>query len=358
MEGIRAGAPIIGEIVKGLMEEHVTVIDIGCSFGIDAPWREFGNRLRAFGFDPNIEEVKRLQAAEKQTNIEYIAAHISESSGDGGATHACACPSRNPWARLSVAETLKFRAAKTVSNKQKTELNDWTKVQLADSEKPVVLTEFLRDRNVDDVDFVKIDVDGADFSILRSLQSVLSDSRVLGICIEVNYFGSDDPDTNSFHNVDRFLKSAGFELFDITCRRYSTSALPAPYVYSVPAQSLWGRVLQGDAIYFRDLAAPLNTELAGLLKPAKLAKLVALFAMFGLPDCAAEILVMFGPRLTEILNVQKCLETLVQQAAPDSQVTYGEYMRDFNSDGPRFYPPLPRPQRGSSFMRRFFNRRK
>ena len=38
------------------------------------------------------------------------------------------------------------------------------------------------------------------------------------------------------------MKSAGFELFDISFRRYSVAALPAPYAYIMPAQGAWGRM--------------------------------------------------------------------------------------------------------------------
>ncbi len=244
MEGIRVGTPIVPEIAKTLKTDHFTLIDIGCSSGIDAAWREFGSRLRAFGFDPNLGEVKRLQAAERLPGIKYVAAFVGAPAEqkDAATIRANAFTSRNPWARLSVVKTLELRTSKAKSAQEMTHLNEWSQVPLADPNQPVVLQKFLKEREIDDVDFIKIDVDGADYLILRSLQNVLANTRVLGICIEVNYFGSDDEDTHTFHNVDRLLKSAGFELFDLTTRHYSMAALPAPYVYSVPAQSQWGRI--------------------------------------------------------------------------------------------------------------------
>jgi FkbM family methyltransferase len=355
MEGIRTRTPIVPEIAKTLKADHFTLIDIGCSSGIDAAWREFGSCLRAFGFDPNLREVKRLQATERLQGIEYVAVFVGAPTGqkDADAIRTNAFTARNPWARLSVVKTLELRASKEMSAEEKTHLNEWTQVPLADPDQPLVLQEFLKERGIDDVDFIKIDVDGADFIILRSLQNVLANARVLGVCIEVNYFGSADEGTHTFHNVDRLLKSAGFELFDLTTRHYSMAALPAPYVYTVPAQSQWGRILQGDAIYFRDLAAPENADLAASMQPSKLAKLVALFAMFGLPDCAADLLVHFQSRLSGHLDTQRCLETLVQQAAPGGKMTYAKYMQEFNNDGSQFYPKLQ--ERARNLWRRLMN---
>ena len=232
--------------VAGVLGDTFTLVDFGCSGGIDATWRAWGQHLRAFGFDPNLAEIERLKAAESSPGVEYIAAFVGPRPDDPSTARMRAGTywERNPWSRLSVARSLEIRAAEIskVSEKQKTALNQWAKVATADPSKPLVLTDFLRERQVADIDFIKIDVDGADFVILRSLEGVLRDMCVLGLAIEVNFFGSHDADTNTFHNVDRFMKGAGFELFDISSRRYSVTGLPAPYASTVPAQGAWGRM--------------------------------------------------------------------------------------------------------------------
>ena len=48
------------------------------------------------------------------------------------------------------------------------------------------------------------------------------------------------------------MRQWGFDLFDLSLRRYSTGALPAPFEYDGPAQTIFGRPYQGDAIYLRD----------------------------------------------------------------------------------------------------------
>jgi hypothetical protein len=169
---------------------------------------------------------------------------------------------------------------------------------------------------------------------------VLKDTQVLGLGIEVNFFGSEEPHRNTFHNVDRFMRAAGFELFDLSVRRYSARALPAPYTYITPAQGAWGRILQGDALYVRDAAAPEQADLARPLTPDKLARLSAIFAAFGLPDCAAEVLVQFRPEVAKVLDVDRALDALVEHCTSKgiTAPSYETYIREFEQDGPRFYP--------------------
>lgn len=333
MEGLGSQTSFARLVASALEDNHFTLLDIGCRGGIDGAWRVFGKRLRAFAFDPNVSEVNRLTEHEPNPGVVYTPQFVGLPAGDSGAERMRSGDfwARNPWPRLSVARTLEIRTSKTAQVGPK---------PLADPSDPVSIALFLRERGIDDVDFIKIDVDGADFLILRSLVQTLEDTRVLGIGIEVNFFGSEDPQVHTFHNVDRLMKQNGFELFRLSTRPYSVAALPAPYQQTAPAQTAWGRIYQGDAIYFRDLAAPEQAAWAHSAREYKLAKLAALFSLTGLPDCAAEVLLRFRPILEPVLDVRAGLEALTEQCLPPGMplITYAEYIAQFESDAARFYP--------------------
>jgi Methyltransferase FkbM domain len=102
---------------------------------------------------------------------------------------------------------------------------------MADKNTPVFLPDFLAAHGIQSIDFLKLDVDGQDFEVLLSLESWLGEAQCLGLMVEVCYFGSADETDHTFHNVDRYLKRLGFELFDVLpMYRYSTKALPAPFI--------------------------------------------------------------------------------------------------------------------------------
>ena len=73
---------------------------------------------------------------------------------------------------------------------------------------------------------------------------------MLGLGVEVQFHGPVSSEANLFSNVDRFLRGFGFGLFDLDVHRYSRGALPAEFVYDLPAQTTTGQVLWGEAIYF------------------------------------------------------------------------------------------------------------
>ncbi len=198
----------------------------------------------------------------------------------------------------------------------------------------------LSQRGITNVDFLKIDTDGNDFGILNSFDGSMAGLGILGARLEVNFFGSEDDTNRTFHNTDRFMKAHGFELFDLSLRRYSVAALPARYELDIPAQTLTGRILQGDALYLRDWASPDWAETAANASSEKLVKLAAMFALLGLPDCAAELLFVFRNRLADLMDIDRSLDMLAAQIQPGTRtpMSYKAYLAAFESDCPYFYP--------------------
>jgi hypothetical protein len=66
MDTLNKPALLLKQIVPLLKDEYMLVIDVGCSEGIDAVWRRlFEPNLSVRAFDPNPEEVDRLQSLER-----------------------------------------------------------------------------------------------------------------------------------------------------------------------------------------------------------------------------------------------------------------------------------------------------
>jgi len=309
-EGFRAASTIVEFIVPQLREDFF-LVDVGCSGGIDACFRSFGDRLTGVGFDPNVVECERLSALEMQ-RIKYESAFVDSDTLP---------PTVSPWNRLSVAQSLKIRSQKSqaFSHAEKTSQNLWVKTELA--ERRIKIGEYLAGS---DPDFVKIDIDGYDYGVLRSVDA----SGVLGFCLEVNFIGGIQENEHTFHNTDRYMRSIGFELFFLSTRKYSIAGLPAKYLLGAPAQSLTGRPIQGDAIYFRD---PAGT--GAELSRDKTLKLAALMAMANQHDSAAELLIDRKALLD--IDLPAALDLLAHEAVGRS---YEEHIAAFEQDDASIYP--------------------
>jgi hypothetical protein len=341
MDQLRQQIPFTYFVAEALTNEDFVLIDVGAAEGLASAWRPFGNKLRGFGFEPDIGEVAQLNSNETAPNFRYIAGYVGLPD-----THPFAKKRRGsrrlercPWQRLAVQRWLDIRHAAEEDIPLPAPRRTPEELVFVEPEDPseiIYLPEFLRAANLSSIDFLKVDVDSLDLDILHSMAGQYLDFGVLGVGVEVNFFGTGADTANTFHNIDRLLKGEGFELLDLTMRRYPMQDLPAPSLvgHPYPGDSAFGRLLQGDAFYARDICAPWHRPVADSLDAERIAKLAALFAMFGLPDCAAEVLLTFRDRLEPILNVDRGLDFLVKQAQPgvEHPLSYADYISQFEQE--------------------------
>lgn len=328
-------------IKSGLFnQDPFVLIDIGCSGGINSRWRIFGNDLKAFGIDPVIKEIKRLKAEETLDGIHYWAGYIDlpdehpvkkerELIGPWG---------NNPWKRLSCDWAHQFLSVQT-DEKNYLSVNKKEMTQLAQPSCRKSLDDFVKTNGIDNVDFVKVDIDGNDLYALMSGENLFTSGNVIGVELEVNFYGTECPTDNTFHNIDRIMRAYGFELFDLRIRRYSRKHLPAPFLLRMPAQTEWGATLQGDAIYMLDLAGQLREEATYPPLVEKILKLIALFEIMRLPDCAVELILAYSKLLSNHIDTETLLDLLTPLLNKKS-LHYREYIDMFVADPTRFYPPL------------------
>ena len=153
----------------------------------------------------------------------------------------------------------------------------------------------------------------------------------------MNWFGSANPSEPTFHNTDRFLRQQGYALFGVTVRPYSRTDLPAPFLRELYAETRFGQPYQGDAIYVRDLAAPDQQDLADAYPAEKLVKLASVYELIGLPDCAAEVLNRFPPRLAAFGDTEALLDALTPPLLGE-KLTYRQYISKFEEEPELFLP--------------------
>lgn len=344
-------------VAEGLNDRRFTLIDIGCSGGVDPAWRAFGDKFSAVGFDVSVPEVQRLQAQEDNPNVRYVAGFVDIPPDHPFAKRAEGKPVHvdHLFGRFSAGWSMEMREQRlaSASHGEKLEHNLWWKTELADRDKPVYAPEVIRQLGMADVDLLKIDIDGPDFRVLNSFDGLFAEFGILAARLEVCMFGADDDTIHTFRNTDRFMRQQGYALISIEPRTYSMRALPARYLNTTPAQTVTGRLFLADALYARDPAGTGEWPgLADALSAEKLLKLAAIFSVWNLPDAAAEILVTFRSRIESSLNVDEALDVLAAQAQPGATtpLSYRQYMDRFAADSAEFYPtpyrPPPRPTLG------------
>ncbi len=309
-----------------------SLIDVGASGGIADYWSVFGDKLHAVGFDPYVTEVDRLNAAETRPHVRYEAAYVGAASYGGlfpPDLRNDPIRSRNddPFLRVSAARAMRLLH------------HDYGAAAYNRGAPAIMAT---RSVQLDDVagtagtDFIKVDTDGHEIEVLVGAERLLSGS-VLGLLVECQFHGPVHPYSNAFAAIDTFLRERGFSLFDLDAHRYSRSALPGRFVYDIPAQTVLGQIIWGDGLYLRDLGDPSYESKHGFaVTKDHVLKLAALFALFGLPDCAAELLVNRSALVNASCRTE-LLDLLTAEVDPSGR-TYQQYVAAFERNPASLYP--------------------
>jgi len=330
------------EIVRraAFSDEPFVLTDVGCSGGISERWRQFEPAFTAFGFDPLVKECKRLNQEEPNPRVRYFDRFVGWEGYRGLFPEniekdTVAGWSNQPFPRTSAA---RLQGAQSAPFAQYYNAND---PELVYTSRRTSLDDFFAEQPGVRVDFIKIDTDGQDYEVLCGARRVLEEHRVLGLLVEMQFHGVSHPHANLFANIDRLLREHGFSLFDLETYRYTRAGLPGRFVYRLPAQTRQGQVLVSDALYLRDVAAPgYEDRWGGPLPEPKLLKLICLFEIFGLPDCAAELLELKRDQLDKKLDLPGLLDMLAAEMHPGIG-SYAEVNRRFSQSPERFYPRAP-----------------
>jgi FkbM family methyltransferase len=320
-------------VVKGVLQSSpLGLVDVGASGGIDYYWNVFDTCLRAVGFDPLIKEVERLNAIHQNGNQRYYPNLV------GYKRYNELVPPGHVAQPSLYERTSATRAQQLVRCDYARTYYDQTGKGLF-AEDLIELDEFFLRTHPMDVDFVKIDTDGSDYQVLLGAQELLVRSPVLGVAVECQFHGPVHDAGNTFANIDRLLRQAGFSLFDMEVYRYSRAALPKPFVYRIPAQTTAGQLLWADALYFRDAGGPgYEATWSVPLSEQKILKLACVLEIFGLEDCTAELLVKYRDRLAAQIDVDACLD-LITPALEGQRPSYGGYLKRFEGKPDSFFPP-------------------
>jgi hypothetical protein len=336
MEFVAPQSHFTADVVRRglLVNTPLQLMDIGCSGGIAPLWRLYEPDLRALGIDPVVAECARLTAKEKNPHIRYQSAFVGLPDDHPFNRARAGQPPTdgNPWFRLSSATATECLANRVSAETKLPILNTWQSERLAPVQK-LTVEALAAQHGLQGIDFLKIDIDGNDLEALFSAERLIHESPVLGLVLEVNYYGGTRPHEHTFHNTDRLLRSWGFDLFGLTTRKYSAGAMPNRFEHDIPAQAVSGRPYQGDALYLRDAIA-LEEAGAKPLTSAKLLKLACLFENFSLPDFAAELVLRHGAALG--MDADQALDLLARSFRSDG-VGYREHMRRFRENPASFY---------------------
>jgi FkbM family methyltransferase len=271
-------------------------------------WHYFGQNLTIYGFDADADACEAANAEVEASNCVWAEKHFPLALGKACGeqtlyvTHEPMCSSLYPPNENLIA---RFDG-----------LEEFAGLDFEIDVEIVTLDSFCEIEGISEIDFLQIDVQGADLDVLHGARKLL-DRSVLAIQVEVE-FNELYKGQPLFADIDIFLRSQHFNLFDI-CRSH-LRRVSAP----ITSNTRRGQILWGEAYYFRDLLLS-NAELSKFQTSERLLKLACIADILGFVDYAVEILEHL--MLNENLQEQRKLASVILESFSTLGI---EYERDFS----------------------------
>ena len=302
-------------------DDPVTIVDVGARWGFNPEWEAFGKHLRVYCFEPDEEECRRLNASAGR-NVRYVPSALGRAESEATLYET----------RLSASSGL----YKTNMNYFSRLLNRNNGITVGERTiKLQTLVGALEQFGVRAIDFIKLDVEGAELDVLMGGERYLKNGLLVGILSEVR-FQEEINGCPIFWQLDEYARRFGFRLYDLQFYHQSRHVLPYPGLsdYRTPdgqrffAYTTHGQIMDGDALYFRDLLIPVNRGLRAVATPVQMLKMAAFLEIYCFNDCAAELILAHEQQLAEKVDCRALLELLTPEVN-GKKSSYDDYRKKY-----------------------------
>jgi len=306
---------IITELIYShlLPKETFSILDGGARGGPSDPrWSAIGDkRVVIYGFEVDDAECQRLNrdASERGVPHHYYPFALWSSEGPltiyenkapgGGSAYRQNVDLTNRWKFQNAKE--KFYARDIFFPMGETTIAATT------------VDQWARSNGVGEIDFFKLNVQGAELEILAGARDILP--SLLGMELEVSFVES-YVGRPFFSDLDVFLRSDGFHFFDLLgLHNMGRANSPITSMHTPGLNPYQGQLIEAHALYFRDpIASP--TDLDGNFTPGRLLKLASIAEIYGQVEYAFELLDWLPRRLTAAGRLEEARRILgVREAA-------------------------------------------
>jgi FkbM family methyltransferase len=176
----------------------LTVVDVGCRWGFADPWLRLGDQARVIGFDPDVEECRRLEERYRdRPSVRVVPQGLGAEPG-AATLFVTKEPASSSLYRPS-ADAVDRHPALGDERLDHTETVHLT-----------TLDEWAADAGVDAIDLVKLDTQGSELDILRGAPRSLASVRAIECEVQFNQLYEGVP---LFGDLDRYLRAHGFVLW-------------------------------------------------------------------------------------------------------------------------------------------------
>jgi FkbM family methyltransferase len=239
-------------VVEMLREENIflTIVDVGSRGGVTA-LGELAGFVDAYGFEPNQTEYEKLVRDGASSALPYRSLNLFPWAIAEADSVAELKVTRHPGASSFLEPNLERLAE--ITWKERAHPSGYSELFEVVDRRTVAtrsLAGFAREQEIGHVDYLKLDVEGLEYEVLRGARPLLPDVGV--IRAEVSFIPFRQRQ-KLFSDVDQLLRDFGFDLLRYEIRPthigYKARSTATVFGPEIGFADPYGQALQADAVY-------------------------------------------------------------------------------------------------------------
>ncbi len=253
------------QALRTLSPSPLKLIDIGARAGINPRWLNLipNFPVQIIGFEPDEAECAALNA-KGEAFVKYLPFAVGKTV-ETRTFHLLKAAGSSSLFRPNYAFINRCVSAPNYAIEREVQVQTNT------------LDSILKQENISDIDYIKIDTEGCERDILTGATETLK--HVFAVEVEV-WFNPVFTDAPLFRDIDAMLSEQGFVLFDLAKSNYFKRKI------GKHLGGPKGQLVAGDAIYFRDIPSLPPSSL--FYDKAKLARAIVIAMQYCYFDFALE----------------------------------------------------------------------
>ncbi len=220
-----------------LERDPFAVVDVGARGGFEGHWSFYGDQIKLIGFEPDIEECERLNQRTSLTENRYFPIALHQNRGKRPFYVTAYLPASGFY-----QPDMKFW--RRFPDEKNLTLNKIVEVDTIDLDTVAI------ENRLGSIDFIKLDVEGAELDVLKGAEKTLKKS-VFGLSIEVAFLPVHEG-RPLFSDIDSYLRPLGFFLYDLMLNRNVRKVLSPCLFTHTPRSIEKGQLIWGQAVFLRD----------------------------------------------------------------------------------------------------------
>ena len=289
-------------------DNYLNILDIGC-FGQSIPEQySLQKNIKFYGVDIDEKNINYLKNKySNNTNYLFITSEVVAPKNLDIFHKTYKHNFKNKYKNIAfeIATSQKYSGIKPNINQTSQKATDA-------SSKPIKSTidEILLKNNIDNINFLKIDIDSNDTDVLYGSENLLKNDNLFGVKVEVNFTTSDS--SKNIYEPYLYLSDHNFVLHKIITNRYASDKIPEKFFYNFSGQNFNGTDLYGDLIFFKTL----DNNFIKTLDKYKLLNFCRILEIHNLNGMAAEILLKNKEKFNS-KEIEKYLDKLCEKSSLD-----------------------------------------